>query len=142
MSARGTDADIFIDDADLRAIYDYVLNQKKKIPTTPGLADKINSFVSWYQQLSWWDLHVNMADTLAEAFRRRDEINVLENNVLPADWIPADMRDRPPGAASGLSAPVPPKEPWIPTKYKMAAVITGAAVVALVVVRKIMFPFG
>lgn len=136
MSSRGTDFDLIVDDADLIAVYNYVQMKRLEIPKFPAVQAKIEDFEKWYQSLGWWDLHANMAATTAEAFRRRDEINKLTKNVLPADWIPADKRDRAPGVSSGLAAPEPEKPPWIPTWAKVAAVVTATATVALVVVKK------
>ena len=136
MSSKGTDWDLIIDDADLIAIYNYVQNKRREIPKFPALQPKIEDFERWYQNLSWWDLHANMADTTAEAARRRDEINKISQDVLPSTWIPADKRNLPPGVASGLPAPEPPKEPLIPTKYKIAAAAGASAIAVLAILKK------
>jgi hypothetical protein len=127
---------IWADDADLRAIYNYVQDLRPSIPKFPGLQTKIEDFEQWYQGLTWSDIHVFINDTTAEAYRRRDEINRITNNVRPADWLPADRKDRAPGTASGLAGKVPPKPPLIPTWAKVTAVVTATATIALVVIKK------
>lgn len=136
MSVRGTDWDLIVDDADLKAVYNYVQGKRREIPRFPAVQSKIESFEEWYGNLSWWDLHANMAETFREAARQRDEINKLTEDVLPADWIPADKRDRDPGAASGLPASEPEKPPLIPLHYKIAAVAGATMVGALVLLKK------
>ena len=125
---------IWADDDDLKAIYNYVEQQRPLIKNFLGLESKIKSFERWYQGLTWFDLHVMINDTIAEAIRRRDEINRTINQSIPADWIPADRLDREPGSASGLAGPKPP---LIPEKYKFAAAITGAAITSLVVLKRL-----
>lgn len=124
------------DDADLRAISDYIEQQRPKIPQFRGLQAKIEDFERWYQGLGWWDLHGDMTGTVSEASRRRDEINKLTQNTLPVDWVPADKIGMTPGAGSGLSGPKPP---WIvlPPWFKPVALITSVAVSTLVVLKKV-----
>jgi hypothetical protein len=122
------------DTDDLQAIYTYVESQRAQIPRFPAIAAKITDFESWYEGLGYWNLNIMANDTLAEAIRRRDEINTMTGNVLPADSIPADKLIAPQGAASGLPGPVPP---LIPPAYKTAAVVAGAATLVLVVLKKL-----
>lgn len=127
---------IWADDADLKAVYNYVQRQRPLIPKFPELQSKIEDFEHWYQGLSWSDIHVFINDTIAEAFRRRDEINRLTENVLPADWVSADRRDRAPGVASGLSAAEPPKPPWIPTWAKVTVLATATLAGIVIIAKK------
>lgn len=122
------------DTQDLQAIYTYIESQRTLIPRFPALAAKITDFEAWYEGLGYWNLNIMANDTLAEAVRRRDEINTLTGNLLPADSVPADRLIAPPGAASGLAGPVPP---LIPPAYKTAAVVAGAATLVLVVLKKL-----
>jgi hypothetical protein len=75
-------------------------------------------------------------DTIAEAARRRDEINKTMNQSIPATWVPADKINREPGSASGLAG-TKPVEPLIPEKYKFAAIITGTAITSLAILKKL-----
>lgn len=129
---------IWADDGDLRAITDYVEQQRPKIKQYPALQTKIEDFEKWLQALGWVDIHVMIDDTIAEAARRRDEINAIEGQALDPTWIPADKIGMAPGSASRLPGSKPP---LIPEKYKMAAVIAGAVTFTLIVIRKIVIPF-
>ncbi len=131
------------DDADLAAVANYVENQRPKIPQFPGLQSKIESFEEWYQGLGTWDLDLMINDTIAEAYRRRDEINRVMGSALPVTSIPADKINMKPGAASGLAGAKPPLFS-LPKWVVPAAVISGAVTVTLVVlksVRKLFMPF-
>lgn len=127
---------IWADDTDLKAIYNYVESQRPLIKQFPTVQAQIEDFERWYQGLTWFDIHVMINDTIAEAARRRDAINRTLNQSIPADWVPADKTDRDPGSASGLAG-TKPKEPLIPAQYKFAAAITGTAITTLVVLKKL-----
>jgi hypothetical protein len=128
---------IWADDADLRAIYTYVENARRSIPKFPTIQPLIEDFERWYQGLSWYDVHIMINDTLAEARRRRDELNVAMNQVLPADWVPADRVSTPPGSGANLPGVKPPPPPLIPTWAKVTAVVTGTAITALAILKKV-----
>lgn len=128
---------IWADDADLVAISDYVQNARRQIPNFPSIQGQIEDFERWYQGLTWYDVHIMINDTLAEARRRRDALNQAMNQVRPADWVPADKLGMTPGSSSLLAGPKPPLIPDIPMPYKIAAAVTGTAVVALALLRKI-----
>jgi hypothetical protein len=127
---------IWADDADLTAISDYVENQRPLIPKFRGLQAKIEDYEHWLQGLGWVDIHVMINDTLAEAIRRKDEINVITGQSRPADVIPADRIGMKAGAASGLAGSKPPLftiPPWLlPT-----AVVSGVVTFVLVVASKL-----
>lgn len=125
---------IWADDADLKAIYDYVESLRPSIPQYPSLQGQIEAFEKWYQGLSWVDIHVMIDSTIAEAARQRDLINTSMNNQLDPSWVPADKTGRPPGSASGLAGAKPP---LIPTQYKVAATIGAFAVGTLVILKKL-----
>jgi hypothetical protein len=121
---------LIADDADLIAISDYVENQRPNIPEFPKLQSKIEEFEQWYQALTWWDLHVNMTGTFAEAARRRDEINLIMDDTLRPEWIPADRIGMKPGDASRLPGPKPPLF-QLPLWFKPVALITGVGTAVL-----------
>lgn len=125
---------IWADDSDLIAIYNYVEELRPKIAQFPKLQAKIEDFERWYQQLSWYDIHVMINDTLAEAYRRRDELNTIMGESLRATDVPGDILNRRPGSASGLPAPPPP--PWwkitVPTWLKVTAVGVPAGIATLI----------
>lgn len=125
---------IWADDADLKAIYDYVESLRPSIPQHPTLQAAIESFEKWYQALSYSDVHIFIDDTIAEAARRRDLVNAAMDQQLDPSWVPADKLGRNPGAASGLPGAKPP---IIPSKYKFAATVGGAALLALVILKKL-----
>lgn len=125
---------LFADDADLKAISNYVEAQRPLIPQHPRLQSQIEAFEGWYQGLSYLDTHVMIDNTIAEAARRRDLVNAAMNEQLNPAWVPADKVNRPPGAASGLSGAKPP---LIPPQYKVAATVGAAAVAVLVVLKKL-----
>lgn len=121
---------IWADTDDLEAIKTYVVNQRPKIHEYPGLLEAIQSFESWYQGLGWFDTHVMIEDTTNEAIRRRFAINAIMGSKIPDDWVPAD--------GGFLTAPPkPPPPPLIPTSYKLAGVITVAAITTLALLKKV-----
>jgi hypothetical protein len=124
------------DTADLQAIYVYVESKRPLIPQFPAIQTLIQSFETWYEGLGYWDLNIMANATLAEAIRRRDQINAATGDVLPASWIPADTGVAQPGAASGLAGQVPSA---IPEVYKVAAIATGVGVLTLAVLKKLAF---
>lgn len=128
---------IWADDADLIAISDYVQNQRPKISKFPKLQPKIEDFERWLQGLGWVDIHVMINDTIAEAARRRDEINAIEGQAIDPTWIPADKIGMKPGS-TGLSGQKPP---LVPTWVLPAAVVSSAVAFTLLVAKKIVFPF-
>ncbi len=125
---------IWADDADLKAIYDYVESQRPSIPQHPTLQAAIESFEKWYQGLSYYDVHIMIDDTIAEAARRRDLVNATMGQRLNPSVVPADKLGRAPGAASGLPGAKPP---LIPSQYKVAATIGAVAVTVLVILKKL-----
>ena len=124
------------DTADLQAIYTYVESKRPLIAQFPAIAAMIQSFETWYEGLGYWDLNIMANSTLAEAIRRRDQINAATGDVLPATWVPADTGIAAPGPGSGLAGPVPST---IPEVYKVAAIATGVGVLTLAVLKKIAF---
>jgi hypothetical protein len=125
---------IWADDADLKALYNYVESQRPNIPQYPTLQAQIESFEKWYQALTYYDVHIMINDTIAEAARRRDLVNAAMNQQIDPSWIPADKLDRTPGSASQLPGAKPP---LIPSQYKVAATIGGAAIAVLIILKKL-----
>ncbi|MFZ1005935.1 MAG: hypothetical protein WAN65_03805 [Candidatus Sulfotelmatobacter sp.] len=117
----------------INAIYDYVRNQRSKIGQWPALLPQIQSFESWYQGLDQRAnpggvfgtimSHTVNADDANEARRRRNAINAIIGQAIPADVTPADMPQTPP--------PVLPPEPN-PMSIFEKALIAGAIAVAVV----------
>lgn len=124
---------IWADDANLKAIADFVQRQRPYVHQYPKLLPAIQSFEKWYSSLGWFDVHVMINDTMKEAYRRRNEINEIMNMRLPEDWIPADLdiQNKEPSEVRFRTQPDRPKEPLIPTKYKMGVAV-GAGVVGAV----------
>ncbi len=127
---------IWADDAELTAISDYVQRQRPNIPKFRGLQDKIEDFEAWLQGLSWMDIHVMIDDTIAEAARRRDEINKIMGQAIPADWVQADKLGMKGGAASGLSGPKPPLFS-LPAWVLPTAVVSGTVTLALIIAKTV-----
>lgn len=131
---------IWADDANLRAIADYIQRQRPKIHQYPGLLPIIQRFEKWYTSLGWTDVHVMINDTMLEARRFRAEVNEAMNQRIPDDWIPADSNvysaTRPKDTIF-QALPDRPPEPWIPERYKMAASLAGGVTLALVVAKAI-----
>lgn len=134
---------IWADDANLKAIADYVQRQRPYVYQYPKLLPLIKSFEQWYSSLSWMDVHVMINDTMKEAYRRRNEINEAMNQTLPEDYIPADLdiQNKEPSEVRFRTMPERPKEPIIPTKYKMGAAI-GAGVVGAVAILGLVTKFS
>lgn len=128
---------IWADDASLIAVYNYVQRQRPYINEYPGLLELITDFEVWYQGLSWFDVHIMINDTLAEAYRRRDEINKLMGQRLPDDQVPADKWNAEPGAASGLPGQKPPPPPFFPSWTKPAAALLAVGITTVAVLRKV-----
>lgn len=125
---------IWADDSDLIAIFNYVEGLRPQITRFPKLQSKIEDFERWYQGLSWYDIHVMINDTLAEAYRRRAEMNSILGQSTDPTAVPGDILNREPGSASMLPGPPPPKwyELQVPTWLKATAVGVPAAIVTLV----------
>ncbi len=125
------------DDADIKAIYVYFENQRPLIPKYPRIQQLIESFEDWYGNLTYWDTNIMSNDTLAEATRRRNELNLAMNGAPDPTVIPADRLQNNPGTGGTLPGRKPAEPPLIPTQYKLAGVITVAAVTTLVILKKL-----
>lgn len=127
---------LWADDADLNGIYQSIEILRPEAVQVPGLMNAIEDFEKWYQALSYFDTHIMINDTMAEAVRRRDAILALRASFLqqPVDQTLIDrLKTGKPGSAL-LPGPIPP---LIPEKYKVAAVITAAALGTLVVLKRL-----
>jgi len=127
---------LWADDADLNGIYQSIEILRPEAVQVPGLMNAIEDFEKWYQSLSYLDTHIMINDTMAEAVRRRDAILKLRSDFmnLPVDQTLVDRLKT--GKPGNVLLPGP-KPPLIPEKYKMAAVITGAALGTLIVLKKL-----
>jgi hypothetical protein len=106
----------------LDAVYTYIENQRPLIAKYPKLQPLIESFEGWYQNLSWTDKNIMSNDTFDEAVRRRDAINAVMGEVLPATWIPGDV------ARTAPPPPPPGGTPW-PLWLKVTLGFAGAGLV-------------
>jgi hypothetical protein len=126
---------IWADDADLQAIYTFVENTRPNITQFPKLQPLIEDFERWYQGLTWFDVHVMINDTIAEAVRRRNQINAAQNAFLDPTIVPGDLA----GHTSFDNTLLPgPKPPLIPTQYKVYATVGAGILAGLVVLKKLM----
>lgn len=121
---------IWADDADLTAIYRYVEERRPDLAKHPFVEPLINDFERWYQGLSWFDVHVMIDDTLAEATRRRNEINAAFGDRIDPTIVPADRLQNKPGSGGTLPG-VKPVIPIIPPWFKYGAALVGAATIVL-----------
>ena len=131
---------IWADDADLVGIYQSVEILRPEIPHVPGLQAAIEDFEKWYEGLNWFDVHVMINDTIAEAARRRDIINNLRQKVFKQnEFEQQKLKERlEPGKTSFDTAILPGETPpLIPEKYKMGAAIAGGALTVLIVLKKL-----
>jgi hypothetical protein len=113
--------------ADLKAIIDYVNGvQPDAVKTRNARAlSLIQSFQGWYQNLGPLD-HIFDQETLNEAKRRRNEINVALGTTIPLDQVPADAPQTPPNAnvwVTKLEKDISDAPSQVVTLVKVAAVV-------------------
>jgi hypothetical protein len=101
---------------DIEAIKKYVTEMRPKIARFPKIQPLIDSFEQWYEKLTWYDLNVSAEKTLAEARRRKYDIEKLTGDLPDPTVVPGDAWK---GYAK-VPAPIPKEEkPFISTPWKI-----------------------
>jgi len=105
---------------DIAAIDEYIRSKRVLAGKYPRLTRLIDAWVTWYRDLPIVDTNPTL--TLAEAKRRREEINAVIGTQLPSTWTPADAGVNPPAATA------PPPEGGGPLDDLENKVTTGLKV--------------
>ena len=114
--------------ADLKAIKEYVTNQRPKIRQFPMIQAAIESFEQWYEGLTWYDLNVKIEDKLAEARRRKYEIDKMTQSLPDPTTVPADAYK----GYARVPAPIAqPDKPMIPLGWKIGGAV-GLGLIATI----------
>jgi len=127
--------------ADIDAIHNYIANTQVRNSKAQGIKDR---WMQWSAGLSWYQKHVD-TNVGAEAFNIRNDF--MRANALPEEKAAVDnfLKKVPafdpvtgnPNFVDSKGDRMKAPEPLIPTTYKVAAVIGGAAVAVLVVLKKL-----
>jgi hypothetical protein len=127
--------------ANIEAIDIYITSAEPINSKATKLRDE---WMTWYTGLSWYQKHIDES-IAAQAFNKRNDFMRANAPSEDAEKIDAFLKNVPiidpvTGQTRHITSTgdrVVPPTPPIPTAYKLAAVVTGAGVTALVILKKL-----
>jgi len=121
---------------DFEAVWAYLKRQDPK--TSKGVEIK-NDALRFFEDVGWWEK--DNKDTFNKARTWRNKYNLQEDPENTKRVLQGKSYEEIYGGARPEIDPetgqVGEKEPWIPTKYKMAAAVTAVGIATLAVLKRI-----